>query len=52
MTETMKPERTRRHFTAEFKRHLVELHILSGLIIAQVCAEFKISSSTLSRRIK
>ncbi|MCY4655195.1 MAG: transposase [Gammaproteobacteria bacterium] len=41
-TETMKPKRTRRHFTAEFKRHAVELHIHSGLMtIAQVCAEFK-----------
>ena len=52
MTETMKPKRTRRHFTAEFKRHAVELHLHSGLTIAQVCTEFKISSSALSRWVK
>ena len=52
MTETMKAKRTRRTFTAEFKRHAVELHLHSGLTIAQVCTEFKISPSALSRWVK
>ena len=48
----MSVRKEKRHFTKEFKKQVVELHVLGGKKKADILREYELSSSLLDRWIR